>query len=245
MPTTDQNAWVQRVLGVQLSASLVSAGLLSARDVTARLMAQRERIAKLPRPEVFATDLREAALALKVPDLPRALALTEELEARVTAAERAAGAAGEIAGALPEQVGGAVVFAKLRLALEAAVAGRRVAVKNLQRACLATLNEFHDDAGDGQPEDPLIAEARAAVGTVETLFPSMDPVRAAMDDLIGAPPDQRDRLMKTIVARIDAYAAEIDREPMYRELEASAVGTLPIHGAVHQALSDLRKALSG
>ena len=68
-------------------------------------------------------------------------------------------------------------------------------------------------------------------------------VEIALDRLVIGLPEQLLDLARDANAAIDAYLAELDSEPMLRELQDSPAGTLPIYDALFDALTTLRDTL--
>ena len=255
MATAEQRTWIALVLGVHLpeAGDAAAAASLSVRELANQVTALRERATKLSRGEVFATDMRAVVTALQQSQLARARALIEELEARVTSAERAEAAAREIEAAVPKELGGIVAFAKLHLALNAALATRVTAAMNLQEACLAVLNSPDEVAPEidevgANVDDPVIKEARVAAAGAGDRLPPMDEVQKAveiiLDRLVNGSPDQRPDSARDANVAINAYLAKLDLEPMLRELQDFPAGTLPIYDALNDALTTLRDALA-
>ena len=238
--------WMLRVLGVDVRQDRSSAGAERDELIRAarRLTALRPRIEALPNQFALSALLHEATEAIKSHSPALASEHADALEARVASAERAAAAAAAISSARPSATHGLVDFAKLRLKLSAALQARNTAAVNLQHVCERLLSSGDYD------DDPEYSAALMALPAVGNRLPRIDPLADQVQDALDAlanvdDPSRRQALLGPVVSAIDSFMAMLDADEMFRTLQETDAGTLPIYDAIAGAVTSLRTALAG
>jgi hypothetical protein len=244
MATEQQNAWVLRVLGVEVPNGEAN-NATHMQDLTARLRIIDKDIGQLGLGQKLAGPLREAAVAAKRNQLDADMLLSalEEQIAKEAAAKRMEQVRETIKNASVSARTGVVALGKARLQLATARSTYATVRQTLEVACEQTRLSM---VGDGIAEDP---ETIAAVKAIGARVPDIEPMSAdvenALDTMIGtADPGARDTARKQAIAAIGTYRQAVDAQPVLAQMQNTPAGTFQIRDALVSALDNLQQALA-
>lgn len=247
MATAAQNAWMRRVLGLEVQADESAAA--SADALIVRMRAVRDDAALQGAAPDFAQGLRAVGVALKAGDVGQAAQLLDELEQRLAqsaSARRAKEAAQTIAASQTASGMGVVEFAKLRLRLATARGAFLEAVGTLKTSFEALLetDDFVDDPRSGDPQ------TLAAIAALDKKVPSFPDLAAEVEDAIdgmasSADPAQRSAHAQAALQAIERFKAQVRADPLLTEMEHTDAGDFPIVAPMVEALDGVADALRG
>lgn len=248
MATAAQNAWMRRVLGVEVESAGESTAA-TADALIARMRTLRDDAALQGAAPDFAQGLRAVGVALKSGDTGQAAQVLDELEqrlAQLASDRRAKEAAQTIAASRTASGMGVVEFNKLRLKVQSARGRFEDAVDNLKAAFEALL-ETEDFVDDPRSQDPA---TRAKIAALDQELPSFPELADRIDDAIDRmsssdDPKARAQHAAEALKEIEAFKAKVGADSRLIEMQSTDAGDFPIATLMVTALDDVAAALRG